>query len=379
MKKCHYFNPTCDMAVANNNRNYMAPEKLRLFENELCYIVSLLAQDNEFVAVESIPNQQYKEQIKNFTKKEINFIKKTELTDKSYSLQPWGWSPSLSKLSNTFEWLESYQELFSRKTGYQMLNNCHFNHSTIKNPTYEYVTTYEEILDLLEKWKKIVIKSLWSSSGRGIVIYNNPDDKTGTQWIKGFLQSQKGAFVEPFYKKTQDFSLLFEKKQKGVEFIGTTYFFTTDEKNYGGHYIGNTENLKKNNYISDCLSTEEETILTETFLKALNSIDLATYQGYLGIDAMIVDQNGTRLILPFCELNLRTTMGIIALQISKQIHTKSYGKMQISSAEDTFTSHKFKQNSKKACWENGQFTKGYFTLLPITEQSKTNAWLEIDC
>jgi predicted ATP-grasp superfamily ATP-dependent carboligase len=43
------------------------------------------------------------------------------------------------------------------------------------------------------------------------------------------------------------------------------------------------------------------------------------YEGYFGIDMMIYDDNGTMMIAPCVEVNLRMTMGVVAHRLMERV------------------------------------------------------------
>ena len=122
--------------------------------------------------------------------------------------------------------------------------------------------------------------------------------------------------VEPYYNKVKDFGMEFEVDNQGkVHYLGLSLFHTKN-----GAYIGNllaTEEAKREQmgrYVSLGL-------LDEIKQHIIQNVQLGDYQGPFGIDMMIVNSHLSPLtshflLHPCVELNLRRTMGHVALSIT---------------------------------------------------------------
>lgn len=117
--------------------------------------------------------------------------------------------------------------------------------------------------------------------------------------------------VEPYYSKVKDFGMEFESDGKGhIEYLGMSLFHTAN-----GAYTGNllaSESAKKeiiSRYIPDALLKKvQQKICTE-----LGETYKGKYQGPFGIDMMVCANS---LLHPCVEINLRRTMGHVALALS---------------------------------------------------------------
>lgn len=136
--------------------------------------------------------------------------------------------------------------------------------------------------------------------------------------------------VEPLYNKVKDFGMEFRRDAEGrVHYLGLSLFQTVN-----GAYTGNilaTEAVKRDimrRYV-DLALLDEITARLETELIVLFSIlpsdsSLSTLR--FGVDMMIVAKNATSslenaecdgfLLHPCVEINLRRTMGHVALALS---------------------------------------------------------------
>jgi hypothetical protein len=135
-------------------------------------------------------------------------------------------------------------------------------------------------------------------------------------WIRNVIASQGSVMVEPYYNKVKDFGMEFLADGEGkVSYLGLSLFQTAN-----GAYSGNilaTETFKTQSigrYVSTSLL-----VLVRDRLCYILSLPFKDYgySGPLGVDMMIVRDEGGRLLLhPCVEINLRRTMGHVALSLS---------------------------------------------------------------
>lgn len=122
--------------------------------------------------------------------------------------------------------------------------------------------------------------------------------------------------VEPYYKKIRDFGMEFFSDGEGsVCYKGFSLFEVVN-----GAYTGNilaTESFKES-VISSYLPIKLLDDIKEKICKITGRLYKGKYRGCFGVDMMVVaDENtGEVLLHPCVEVNLRRTMGHVALAIS---------------------------------------------------------------
>ena len=135
-------------------------------------------------------------------------------------------------------------------------------------------------------------------------------------WIRNVIKQQGSVMVEPYYNKVKDFGMEFECLANGlVCYQGLSLFHTKN-----GAYIGNllaTEEAKRA-LMARYLPLE---LLDNIKQRIMDNVQLDDYQGPFGIDMMIVNSqlstvNSQLLLHPCVELNLRRTMGHVALSLT---------------------------------------------------------------
>ena len=121
--------------------------------------------------------------------------------------------------------------------------------------------------------------------------------------------------VEPYYHNVCDFAMEFDSTEDGIVYRGLSLFHT-----HHGGYVGNmiaSEHDKLcqlSHYVPIDLLEKIKLAINEYMLPFLRPI----YKGAFGIDMMVVDDEGKYFLHPCVELNLRMTMGHVALSLSER-------------------------------------------------------------
>lgn len=400
----YIFNPTCEMAVANDTISYTPPAKLRRFAIEAAVLPAYFATAHDLVLCPELPAKWFLNNLETagfvlpVFKKETAMENNDFIKSKKKRLLPWGWSPAMHhklrelkdscsdmfKNSQVFQWTEKHRLLYERKTALAVLK-------TIKQKTEDNVYISEDdqpiiaqnshqIFSLLEKNQKIVVKSPISSSGRGLIFLSNTDISTyKVNWINGILKKFGYAMVEPFLDIKQNFAYQFEIDSNKIQYLGVSSFSTS--KN--GQYAGNDINCR----FSDLTDSEENILL----LKEQQTVQLIIdgllengfakhYTGMLGVDAVLYrNKNNELKIHPCLEINLRYNMGLLSLAIEKKIHKQAKGKMMSSYfGNNDFHTFCIKNKQKyplQLC--NGKIISGFLPLIPYSKTNQYGIWIKI--
>ncbi len=317
----HIFNPEHDIALAANIANFTAPHAGRLLRNDLGFLPVLWAAEGDAVLVESAEGA---ERASRRLRSRLGrtgclFVEKDQLSKLDISnIAPWGWDLSLRALLlrkgvseevlPSTMLLEFVRELSHRRTSARLLPLLQ-QEGTI-GEAYE-CTTAEQVAELMERYGHIVLKAPWSSSGRGVRFDEN------AAWVQNIIERQGSIMVEPYYNKVKDFAMEFTSTAEGICYEGLSLFHTKN-----GAYVGNvlaTEQAKRED-ISRYVSLD---LLDEVRDRIISHAPLAGYEGPFGIDMMLVKHPSASegkemplLLHPCVEINLRRTMGHVALALS---------------------------------------------------------------
>ena len=348
----HNFNPEHDIALAANLSNFTAPHAGRQLRNDLGFLPALWAQEGDRVLVQHEESAlkayrrvchrlvklgvslitNYEFQIPKFTTHSSEIvIRNSELT----SIQPWGWDRAIRRelermgveasLLPAVEQIEQIRQLSHRRTSAQLLPLLQMEGTV--GEAFE-CTAVEEVTELMQRYGRLVLKAPWSSSGRGVRFCDaarlvNNEELIMNNWVRNVIKTQGSIMAEPYYNKVKDFGMEFEADAEGrIHYLGLSLFHTVN-----GAYEGNilaTESMKQemiNRYIPVCLLDSVKQTIAER-------LTLDGYVGPFGIDMMIVKPgegnhnsqlsivNSQLLLHPCVEINLRRTMGHVALSIS---------------------------------------------------------------
>ena len=344
----HIFNPEHDIALAANLSNFTAPHAGRQLRNDLGFLPALWAQEGDQILV------QHEESALKAYHRVCHRLAKLGVTDslpsvnpqftaaktavyrqETDSIQPWGWDRAIRRelermgmdasLLPADAQLEQIRQLSHRRTSAQLLPKLQMEGTV--GEAFE-CTTIEQVEELFQRFGRLVLKAPWSSSGRGVRFCDaarlvNSEERIVNNdaqmaWVRNILKSQGSIMVEPYYNKVKDFGMEFEAAADGsIRYLGLSLFHTVN-----GAYVGNilaTESVKRDmisRYIPVCLLDSVKQTITD-------QLRLPGYVGPFGIDMMIVKHPLTSHLSPLTsylhpcvEINLRRTMGHVALSIS---------------------------------------------------------------
>lgn len=332
--KLHVFNPEHDIALASNLANFTAPHAGRQLRADLGYLPALWADEDDIVLVDHVESAE-----KAFRKVshrlrqadccdlptvEGRFVnsKKVAGYESVDAVLPWGWNLALRATLKRFGVHESrlpseqqiaqIRELSHRRTAARLLPLLQMEETL--GESFE-CTTAAEVETLLARYGQVVMKAPWSSSGRGLRFLSSERTPFQMQagWFRNLVTQQGSVMVEPYYNKVKDFAMEFCADDAGIHYLGLSLFHTVN-----GAYVGNilaTERTKQE-VISRYIPVD---LLDKVKQYIISSIDLGPYRGPFGVDMMLVSKayhNSQLFLHPCVEINLRRTMGHVALAIS---------------------------------------------------------------
>ena len=294
------FNPSNDMALAANLRQYTPPRHIQQMEADL---VGLARFWDEGPWGWSLATKQY------YLRKGIP---ETELP--------------------TDEWLAEHRRLSSREFAvnyYQRMAPLLSPHEDGRNLLLpcqaRYITSFtpQELFALCESQRDgeaslsplrgsrrgLILKSPWSSSGRGNIVVREPVEKFDQlllRRIQKTIREQGGIVVEPFYAdKELDFAMEFWADGSSTRFLGYSVFSADEMGHYGGNYVESQDELLKRISLPDELLQR----LIDYHQRELSRL---SYRGPVGIDMMRLSDGRVH---PCVEINFRRTMGLLALAL----------------------------------------------------------------
>jgi len=341
----HVFNPEHDIALASNLANFTAPHAGRQLRHDLGFLPALWADADDVVLVDDVELAQrsYQRVVhavnkylgKGLLHADCQFAAfgRCACSAHAQGVEPWGWDKALkARLSRagidegllpSDEQIDAIRMLSHRRKSALLLPGLRCDGTV--GESFE-CTTIEEVEDLQRRYGRLVLKAPWSSSGRGLrfiheAVANSPHV---SGWLRNLLAAQGAVMAEPYYDKVKDFGMEFEATAEGeVHYLGLSLFHTAN-----GAYTGNilAKESLKNEMISRYLSLDLLENIQRNICTLAASIFKHQYVGPFGVDMMVCtspNDGGLTtdkhfLLHPCVEINLRRTMGHVALALTPQ-------------------------------------------------------------
>ncbi len=293
------FNPENDLALAAGVANYTPPKNVVAFRNAMAALPIWLAEPGDNIIAPYL---------------DTAWLEATGLDVGVIPVgtpRPWGWSAAAIEtfksygVKGIFPNVEKLRLLSHRRTT-QLLYD--------KLPGLDYARPLE-ITDISElpDTDQIMLKAPWSCSGRGVVDCSGMTRSAIETRAAGTIRRQGSVMVEPKLNKIRDFAMLFESRHGHVDYLGLSLFFNSTATAYGGNVVAPEEELAAELGVDGLCES------ARCVASALTEILGADYEGPLGVDMMIYsDERGERKICPTVEINLRYTMGFVALSLQRR-------------------------------------------------------------
>ncbi len=285
--KLHIFNPENDMALASGSPGYTPPANIRAYRREHRFLPLQWAQPGDVVwdGEENLAHL---------------FLDEASAPE----ICPWGWSPALvHELSQAGvpahhlpdrEWLARLRRLSGRESTVPVQREWGLDAVVCR--------TLDEVQHYVSQWERVIMKSPWSSSGKGLMQTDNPNWQG---WVARILRLQGAVVVERLMERQLDFAMEFVMDNGMAEYLGLNVFRTDDH----GHFVDNIRPCGQNIVASLLHSPVSLSEVREWYLHRLPLL-APWYRGPVGVDMMVLT-DGT--LHPCVEINWRMTMGMVAV------------------------------------------------------------------
>ena len=327
--KIHVFNPEHDIALAAGTPLFTAPRAGRQLRSDLGFLPALWADDGDVVVVDDIHcldtySPMFRELFANVEFVGWPQLSRMDVTDAEVDV--WGWdavicrelvraNPAFAPLLPGDDRMENIRRMSNRRFAAENLLPQLLVTDERLTGQAEYVDDVAAVADRLASgsW---VLKSPWSSSGRGVRFFDQPLTEQQKGWCRNVIEQQGGIMLEPKYNNVCDFAMeFFSDGRGGIDYLGLSVFTTTD-----GGYTGNlvADERMKVEILSEHVETGLVYRIRDKIADALSASVGTGYRGVFGVDMMIVEEAEVRAkkIVPCVELNLRRTMGHVALAMA---------------------------------------------------------------
>ena len=318
------FNPEHDLALAANLSNFTAPHAGRQLRADLGFIPAIWAAADDRVLVENVEDAERR--FLRLTRRPFGrFIAKEQIRKHQFSaVDVWGWDLAIrayllrwgldAAIMPSVTQIDVIRQLSHRRYAMQLLERLQMP-STIGS-SFE-TDQMSDITGRLDSGEHLVVKAPWSSSGRGIRFVDGCLNIYDNGWLRHVIEKQGSVMVEPYYNKVKDFGMEFLSDGCGVvNYVGLSLFQTSNGA-YTGNILASEEEkeIAISHYIPiDLLKSVQQKICIE-----MGALLKDRYTGAFGIDMMVIrrDDGDGFLLHPCVEINLRRTMGHVAISLTE--------------------------------------------------------------
>ncbi len=328
MYRLHVYNPEHDIALGKNTDMFTPPKAARLMQAAFGHIPAYWAEDGDWILVNDVAHA--KEMLDNEQRKHANVcfvdikdLSKLTVDNMPSEVLPWGWDKLLVKrllstnslferLVPSAEQLDIVRQLSSRE--FVALNLLPRLVAVDERLTgrMSVARSMDELKNEIESCPgDVVLKSPWSCSGRGVRFISKTMTESEKGWCRNILAEQGLLMIEPHYDRVCDFAMEFmADKEKGTRYLGLNVFET-----HNGAYIDNVMESKerKMQVLTKYVPVSLLDKVRENLVNMTSELFRGKYSGPFGVDMMIIKDHTEMKVHPCVELNLRRTMGHIAL------------------------------------------------------------------
>lgn len=359
-----WFNSDCEVEWASRSPGYRPPASFRTLLSDFGTIPMFLAHSSDIVLCENLPTLEYRLEMKDLGFNVPEFYQgdgdhRDQLNDlvakKISGFEPWGWSRRSVALAKHLLAtgadaaprlylpdvdVPSFENLFD-KTQLPAIRKkfraSHPAHTLIQGEPWldgilchEYDQMMEQLEVLSRHGVTAVAKVPFSAAGQGLIRVRPNESVTVAQEgkFKKVFKSYGRILVEPWLERLFDMSILIDVgSERKSPLLGVTRFLTDQRGQYFGHILGDSMyglSAETKATLLKQIGGDEgwRRMMQDTAHEVEKWLLSNGFRGRAGIDMFWFRSPGDGGKLgfrPINEINSRTTMGHIALRLSKRI------------------------------------------------------------
>ena len=287
----HYFNPGYELSAKRQQAHYTPPKPVRQLRHDLATLPTYYAAEGEGVLVPAdLPIELRTEQM----------VSRAESDDR---IVPWGAAPEVSGIGYDPEVMCL---LASRERSLELWKKLY--EPSLFGP----MTSPRRVLEENEvpKEGRWVAKLDFSSSGRGVFFPKSIPE------LREMLRRHQELYLEPWLDRVADRGYEFVRHPDGgIEYVGV-HLFTTGQGRYGASLVAPREVVLEQLRRQPTTPSQKEYVAH--LLERLRGYDFHSYAGPFGIDTVVWRDGDHLRLAPSVEINLRRTMGHVALELSRR-------------------------------------------------------------
>lgn len=287
----HYFNPGYELSAMRGQTHYTPSKPVRQLRHDLATLPIYYAAQGEGVLVPAdLPTELRTEQM----------VSRAEAGDR---ILPWGAAPEVPGIGYD---PDEMRRLASRERSLELWEKLY--EPSLFGPMMPPRRVSRE--SELPKEGRWVAKLDFSSSGRGVFFPRSTEEH------QEMLRRHQELYLEPWLDRVADRGYEFVRHPDGgIEYVGV-HLFTTGQGRYGASLVAPREVVREQLRRQPTTPTHEEYVAH--LLERLRGYDFHGYAGPFGVDTVVWRDGDHLRLAPSVEINLRRTMGHIALELSRR-------------------------------------------------------------
>lgn len=305
--RLHLFNPENDLALAAGIERYTPPAAAVRLSRAGQLLPVWLASSGDAVLV---TDESAVEEAERLNARFGLGVKAVAVAPAGVeACSPWGWSKAARRRFinagvapaglPSDEWLDTHRRLSSRLSTVDLSLALGIAPPVIARTPGEAVAAVaaNEASGLAS-----FIKMPWSSSGRGVFPTGRMTPVMVERRAADIIRSQSAVVIEPDRHRRFDFAALYYCEGGCARFMALSLFATDERGGYRGNIVTSDDDIISR------LGTDPMPWAAKV-ADALTAVVAPHYDGWAGVDMVVTERGG---IWPLIELNLRSTMGVIA-------------------------------------------------------------------
>ena len=336
----HWFNPSCEMEVAARRRgeNFHPKKMSAAMEYDAEMVMLAWCRRDDVALMRRIPSKEHLAYLKRVGFQIPEVLEVGKLNDRKLGgLRPWAWSPDASELFQThrdqvprsasWKWREAIpDEWLSKEIGvrFQELLDTG-DRSRICSD----LDSAKECLGSQLSEGPALIKGVYGCAGRDHLRVADGEEAKARDWLTRVLAQHSKVVIEGWRDRVADFSALYEMDAEKVQLMGMTVMENDPHGRFVATRVAPKWGSMFDKEVAAYLFREADVMdwYEERIPAALQKL-LPGYVGPLGVDAMVYRKpDGSLDWTPVVELNVRMTMGRVALELMGKSRPGAGGKL----------------------------------------------------
>lgn len=376
----HIFNPDHDLALAHGTNHYVSPASAIEFARDCATLPAWIFPGQQVWIGETALPKRFAATADNVALASSFITQKEHLADFP-EFHPWGWNHNLAQwlakngvpagnLPSPQQLADIYR-LSHRRLTIAAANylRSHASHPELLPAIPKELTEITDVERFIMENDSAILKMPWSGSGRGLRRIEREMTPHQKGWAGQSIRKYGCVMGEPFHTVVQDFAMEFHLG-KETEFRGYS-LFSTHNGVYQENVLISDSNIEK--HIGKFVNVDIIHEYQQLISNFLNEAVLPSYNGFVGVDMFVYQQNDKYFIHPFVEFNLRMTMGLAAHEFFRNFvcqesaglwylcHKSAVGDLE---KDDCELSERYPLQLR-----NGKIASGYLSLTPITSDT----------